>query len=99
EILPRLDAGVDVVLELVRVEIENAQVRVGSFQEGERFIAQVLQHDGAPLLAGDVAEEVPAGGVRVQKVSAQRCRISRRYRHVVVEAGFDRELLEDSRNT
>ena len=57
-VFPRLDAGMDVVLQLVRIEVEQREVRVGALAGRQRFVAQILQHHRVPLLAGDIAEQV-----------------------------------------
>src|SRR5207245_10919083 len=65
------DAGMDVRLDLVDVGIEARQVRVGSAAGGERLVALVLHHHDVPALRGDVAAQVPSGGVQVEIVAAQ----------------------------
>jgi hypothetical protein len=93
----------DTVAAITAVSIENCELDPHELIR-LRVVGE-LQIRGVPFEpftgkpAGDVAEHVPAGRVGVQKLAAQRSRIARRYRHVVVEAGLHGELLEDSGDT
>ena len=90
--------GVHKILDLVGVVLEPIGVGRQARALGQRLVALLLQHHLVPGLGANIAAQIPARRIGVEKVPAQRRCIARRQRDIVVQPGLDGELLEDARH-